>query len=193
MQLDMYLFFDTETTGLPRNWKAPISQLSNWPRVVQLAWLLYDEEEQLLEAQDYIVYPQDFQIPASVVRIHGISQAKALAEGIPIHQVLDQFLQSLDQAEVLVAHNISFDQNILGAELLRANYPNSLATMPSICTMRSTANYCRIPNKYGYKWPTLSELHYSIFRKGFKNAHNAAVDIQITAKCFWALRKMGHI
>jgi len=30
----MYLFFDTETTGLPRNWKAPVTDLDNWPRMV---------------------------------------------------------------------------------------------------------------------------------------------------------------
>ena len=32
----MYLFFDTETAGLPRNKKTPISNLKNWPRLVQM-------------------------------------------------------------------------------------------------------------------------------------------------------------
>ncbi|MCX6741278.1 MAG: hypothetical protein NTY61_02675, partial [Candidatus Parcubacteria bacterium] len=36
-----YLFFDTETTGLPKNWKAPIEDLDNWPRIVQIAWAIY--------------------------------------------------------------------------------------------------------------------------------------------------------
>ena len=27
----MIFFFDTETTGLPRNWKAPITDIDNWP------------------------------------------------------------------------------------------------------------------------------------------------------------------
>ena len=36
-------FFDTETTGLPRDWNAPLRDLDNWPRLVQLAWLLCDE------------------------------------------------------------------------------------------------------------------------------------------------------
>jgi len=26
----MYLFFDTETTGFPRKWKIPITDLNNW-------------------------------------------------------------------------------------------------------------------------------------------------------------------
>ena len=38
----MYLFFDTETTGLPRSWKAPITDSNNWPRLVQIAWLVFD-------------------------------------------------------------------------------------------------------------------------------------------------------
>ena len=32
----MYLIFDTETTGLPKNWKAPLTDFDNWPRMVQL-------------------------------------------------------------------------------------------------------------------------------------------------------------
>ena len=27
----MYLIFDTETTGLPKNFKAPITDTDNWP------------------------------------------------------------------------------------------------------------------------------------------------------------------
>jgi len=44
----MMLFFDTETTGLPRDWNAPITQTNNWPRMVQLAWLQYDDQQNLL-------------------------------------------------------------------------------------------------------------------------------------------------
>ena len=40
-----YLFFDTETTGLPRNWSAPVSDLNNWPRLVQIAWIFYKDGE----------------------------------------------------------------------------------------------------------------------------------------------------
>ena len=40
----MYLFFDTETTGLPRNWKAPVTHLNNWPRMIQIAWIACDDQ-----------------------------------------------------------------------------------------------------------------------------------------------------
>ena len=53
----MYLFFDTETTGLPRNSHASIKELENWPRVVQLAWLTYSNTGKLLSENDYIIKP----------------------------------------------------------------------------------------------------------------------------------------
>ncbi len=43
-----YLFFDTETTGLPANYKAHFTDVHNWPRVVQLAWMLADDEGKVL-------------------------------------------------------------------------------------------------------------------------------------------------
>jgi hypothetical protein len=57
--------------------------------------------------------------------------------------------------------------------------------------MESSTNFCALPGPYGYKWPKLPELHYKLFRTGFAEAHNAAVDIQITAKCFWELKRLG--
>ena len=59
----MYLFFDTETTGLPRNWKAPVTDLNNWPRLVQLAYLLYDNKGNKISGGDFIIKPNGFTIP----------------------------------------------------------------------------------------------------------------------------------
>ena len=51
----MYLFFDTETTGLPKNWKAPVTDVNNWPRMVQLAWETYDVQGNLLARNNHII------------------------------------------------------------------------------------------------------------------------------------------
>ena len=59
--------------------------------------------------------------------------------------------------------------------------------------MHGTTDFCKISGPYGYKWPKLSELHYKLFKKGFDEAHNAAVDINATAKCFWELKRIGKI
>lgn len=189
----MYLFFDTETTGLPINWKAPVSDLNNWPRLVQLAFLFYDKNGNKISSGDFIVKPEGFTIPTDASRIHGISTERAIREGESLKTVLQKFQTLINQAEVLVAHNMSFDEKIVGAEFLRIGMHNSITAKNKICTMQSTTNFCALNGPYGYKWPKLSELHYKLFRTGFDEAHNAAVDITATAKCFWELKRLGKI
>ena len=87
----MYLFFDTETTGLPKDWRAPLSDLDNWPRLVQLAFITYDTDGNALQEADYIIKPEGFRIPIASANVHGISTERALAEGIPIADVLNHF------------------------------------------------------------------------------------------------------
>ncbi len=190
---NMYLFFDTETTGLPKNWKAPVTDLNNWPRLVQLAYLFYDKDGNKIAGGDHIIKPDGFTIPIDASRIHGISNEKANQEGKSILTVLQDFQNLIKQAEYLVAHNMSFDEKIIGAEFLRSKMQDSVATKRKICTMQSTTNFCALDGSYGYKRPKLSELHYKLFRIGFDEAHNAAVDINATAKCFWELKRLGKI
>ncbi|MGV3529246.1 MAG: 3'-5' exonuclease [Flavisolibacter sp.] len=187
----MFLFFDTETTGLPRNWKAPVSDLANWPRLVQLAWLLFDEKGQMVRSRNVIIKPQNFAIPQASSRIHGITTERALTEGVDLLPVLQQFDEMIQESSCLVAHNMSFDEKIVGAEFLRSGMSNSVAGKKKICTMQATTDFCALHGPYGYKWPRLSELHYKLFRSNFDEAHNAAVDITITAKCFWELKRQG--
>ena len=189
----MYLFFDTETTGLPKNWKAPVTDLNNWPRLVQLAYLYYDNNGNKIAGGDFIIKPEGFTIPAEVSKIHGISTERALKEGQPILDVLNSFQSLIEQATYLVAHNMAFDEKIVGAEFLRNGMTNSIPSKKKICTMERTTNFCAIPGPYGYKWPKLSELHYKLFSANFDEAHNAAVDITATAKCFWELKRLGKI
>jgi len=187
----VYLFFDTETTGLPRSWNAPVTALDNWPRLVQLAYMAYDGEGGLIAAVDTMVKPEGFTIPVESSRIHGITTERALAEGRDLGTVLREFKALLDPARYLVAHNISFDEKIIGAEFLRNGLPDIPAVKHKICTMHSATEYCAIPGPRGYKWPKLTELHRKLFNKDFSEAHNAAADIAATAKCFWELKERG--
>ena len=190
----MYLFFDTETTGLPRNYKAPITDLNNWPRMVQLAWLEYDFEGGLIQQRDYIIKPEGFTIPLDAARVHGIHTERALAEGQALADVLAEFAQAIGRANCLVAHNISFDEKIIGAEFLRSKMDNYLQGKSKKCTMEIGTFVCKIPSPYGgYKWPRLSELHRKLFKTDFTEMHNAVADIGATAKCFWEMRRIGII
>ena len=187
----MYLFFDTETNGLPKNWKAPITNLSNWPRLVQIAWITYDGSGNEIERNDHIIKPQGFTIPTGASAVHGISTKRALLEGIDLQIVLNEFYEQVQKATYLVAHNMSFDEKIIGAEFLRNDMTNLIASKSKICTMQSTTDYVAIPGAYGNKWPKLSELHQKLFGVDFEEAHNAAADINATARCFWEARRLG--
>jgi len=190
----MYLFFDTETTGLPRDWKAPVTDLNNWPRLVQLAYLQYDNNGNKISEGDFIIKPNGFTIPKESSNIHGITHERALIEGVDLQNVLSHFNGLINNSQTLVAHNISFDEKIVGCELLRNGFQNSIPAKPKICTMEKTTYFCNIPGFYGKpKWPKLSELHYKLFGFEFEEAHNAMVDINATAKCFWELKKIGVI
>lgn len=186
----MYLFFDTETTGLPKRWNAPVTDLDNWPRLVQLAWITCDASGKETESRNAIIRPEGFVIPPEVARIHGITTQIALEQGNPLAEVLEEFSGKVDEAEALVGHNISFDECIVGAEFERLRMMTSLFLKPKYCTMKSAANYCKLPGKNGYKAPRLAELHMKLFGKGFDNAHNAMADVEATVKCFWKLREL---
>jgi DNA polymerase-3 subunit epsilon len=189
----MLLFFDTETTGLPKNWKAPVTDLNNWPRMVQLAYLLFDSNGNRISDGNYIVKPNGFTIPNDAFQVHGISNERASREGVSLESVLRDFQILIEQATFIVAHNIDFDEKVVGAEFLRCNMPNSLNSKGKICTMKSSIDFCAIDGPYGYKWPKLSELHHKLFNTHFEEAHNAELDIAATAKCFWELTSRGVI
>ncbi len=186
----MYLFFDTETTGLPKNYQAPLDDFSNWPRLVQLAWSLYDFSGQHWESVNYIIKPDGFVIPEEATKIHRISQEQALAEGVPIKKAMEHFYQEVSRVEYLVAHNIDFDEKILGSELLRNKLSVNAGLVNKICTMKRSADVCQISNgRGGYKWPNLTELHVYLFAKDFSEAHDALVDVKACANCFFELKK----
>jgi DNA polymerase III epsilon subunit-like protein len=185
----VYLFFDTETTGIPDNHNAPASNLKNWPRLVQVAWLLSDEEGNEVSSAEYIVKPDGFVIPMDATKIHGITTELAQQNGVDLQSVLNAAAAVIVKAHVLVAHNIKFDEKILGAEFLRSGYPNPIESKERLCTMKVSTNYCCLPGNYGYKWPTLQELHMKLFEKSFEGAHRALVDVRACARCYYELKR----
>jgi len=190
----MYLFFDTETTGLPKNYQAPLDDFLNWPRIVQIAWSIYDAEGNHWESYNYIIKPNGFVIPDEAAKIHRISQEKALAEGVELKIALNHFLEDVKKSSYLVAHNIDFDEKIIGSELLREKLDNYLISANKICTMKSTIQVCRIDNgRGGYKWPNLTELYSFLFQTNFPEAHDAAFDVRACAECFFELKRKGKI
>ena len=191
----MYIIFDTETTGLPKNWNAPITDTDNWPRCIQIAWQLHDEFGQLVENKDYLVKPDGFNIPYDAERIHGISTELAAEQGVSLAQVLEEFNEALGKAKFVVGQNVGFDNNIMGCEFHRMGVETQLNNMPVLdtCTEK-TAELCKIPGGRGgkFKLPTLTELHEFLFQVPFAEAHNATADVEATTRCFFELLRTGN-
>jgi DNA polymerase-3 subunit alpha len=186
----MYLIFDTETTGLPKRWGAPISDTDNWPRCIQIAWQLHDEMGKLIEHQDYLIQPDGFNIPYDAERIHGISTELAEAEGIPLADVLEKFNIALSKAKFIVGQNLGFDVNIMACEFYRMALESPMSSMPILDTCTEvTASLLKLPGGRGgkFKLPTLTELHQHLFSQPFAEAHNATADVEATTRCFFEL------
>ena len=191
----MFLIFDTETTGLPKNWKAPISDTSNWPRCVQIAWQLHDNFGKLVENKSFIIKPDGFDIPFESENIHGISTDLALADGVQLIKVLESFNSAISKSKFIVGHNINFDLNVIGCEFYRLNFESKINTVDVLDTCsEQTAELCKLSGGRGgkYKLPTLTELHEFLFNEKFKDAHNASADVEATSRCFLELIRIEN-
>jgi len=186
----MFLIFDTETTGLPKSWAAPISDTDNWPRCVQIAWQLHDEMGNLIEHQDYLINPEGFNIPYDAERIHGISTELAQEQGIQLQEMLEKFNIALSKTKYIVGQNVGFDINIMGCEFYRMGIDSPMSQIPVLDTCTEvTASLLKLPGGRGgkYKLPTLTELHQYLFNEPFAEAHNATADVEATTRCFLEL------
>ncbi len=191
----MFLIFDTETTGFPRDFKAPLTNFDNWPRLVQIAWQLHDHEGNLVEQKDFIIRPDGFTIPFKAEQVHGISTQLAMESGVEIKSVLNEFKKAVVQCSLIAGHNVVFDLKITGSELLRNGFNNMLEDKPYVDTMTESTNYCALPGGRGggFKYPKLSELHQKLFDETFEEAHNAAADVVATTRCFLELARINVI
>lgn len=191
----MYIVFDTETTGKPKTWKAPITQLDNWPRIIQLAWVMYDIDQNVVAKSCDLVKPDGWTIPNEKFWIdNGYNTERSERYGIPIQNVLENFLSAINRSLYIVSHNMSFDYNVAGAEMIRAKLSASSEKV-KICTKVEGTQFCQLPGGYNGepKWPTLTELHTKLFNKGFEGAHDALADVEACSRCFFALLEKGII
>ncbi len=189
----MYLIFDTETTGLPKSWNAPITDTDNWPRAIQIAWQLHDEFGSLIDHNDFLIRPDGFNIPYDAERIHGISTDLAIDQGIALKEGALLFMEALNKTKFIVGQNVGFDINIMGCEFHRIGMATKLTALPILDTCTEhTAKLCQIPGGRGgkYKLPTLTELHQHLFGSGFGEAHNATADVEATTRCFLELIRL---
>ncbi len=188
----MYLIFDVSSIDKPKNWKAPFSDTFSWPRMIHISWIILNKELKPVKDYDCIVQPEGFSINAMIEKRCRIEKKELDEKGAKLSDVLKQFNDTLKDAEYLFAHNMNFNENVLAAEYLRQGMDHDLFKKERICLMHESTFYCKIPSKTGgYKWPSLTELHATIFNQKFSPAGNARADAIAATRCFIALMKVG--
>lgn len=180
-----YLFLDTETNGLPKNFNLDYRELDNWPRLVQIAWVIADANLNLIKRESYIIKPEGFSIEIQNIDVHGINETIAHRIGFNIETVLINLADDLRNCSTIVCHNYFFDANVILSEMVRCNMDTCLfLSKKSICTMKSAVDFCKIGKIGKFKYPKLSELYFKLFGRQLNTIHNACYDAMATKICF---------
>ena len=178
------LIFDTETNGLPQNWKAQYDDVNNWPRMVSLAWYCIKPTGEIIDSGYTIIRPESYTINNST-SIHGITNVQASTSGNDLHSTLESFIKQVNGCKYLIAHNIEFDFAVIYSECLRKKVdPMNLKTIKKVCTMKQSTEFCKLPGKRGFKYPSLTELYRKLFAETLNNTHNAKADAEACMLCF---------
>ncbi len=204
------LVFDTETTGLPKTQIVSPTTIQLWPHIVQFSYIIFDNElNKIVKIKDSIIkVPETVIISEENSKIHGITTEISFAKGVSLKPVLEEFFADLNTVDHIVGHNVSFDINMIKAELQRLiidtvnlndvirfkEYTTKLNTSKNIyCTMQETIDYCNIEMKDKFdrpykKFPKLVELYQKMFNVTPKNLHNSLNDVIVCLRCFIKLK-----
>ena len=200
------LVFDSETTGLSKTQIISPSTIHLWPHVVQFSYIVFDtESNKIVKIKDSIIkVPDGFTITEENAKIHGITTEISLTKGVDLLPVLEEFFTDFDSVDHIVGHNVSFDINMIKAELQRLimnssdkkleDYLTTINTSTKFyCTMQETIDLCAIEmkDKYGRpykKFPKLVELYQKMFDVTPKNLHNSLNDVIVCLRCFIKLK-----
>ncbi len=194
----MYLFFDTETTGLiDRN--LPLDDPSQ-ARILQLAAKLVSEKGEVIDQLCTYIKPEASWPPIheKAFAAHGISIEKCEAEGIPMPQALAYFNSMKARCSTRVAFNISFDKQMLHREALAYDMVQSYPWQADFCVMQATKEICNMaPTQRmieagisGSKPPKLTEAYRFFFGRDFDGAHDAMADVEATIEIFFKLKEI---
>ncbi|MEO6521261.1 MAG: 3'-5' exonuclease [Mucilaginibacter sp.] len=189
---DHLLFIDTETSGLPKDWTQPYSNNANWPYAVQVSWIVFNRDGVELKREDHYIRDRDFEINPEAYKIHGITREFLDDKGERRAYVMGLLNADLEQYKpMVVGHYMELDYNITGVDFYRLGVLNNpMASLPQYCTMLGSRHYIRTSQ---VEYLRLGQLYGTLFNKPLDNQHNAMVDAEATAECFFEMLRTGIV
>lgn len=199
------MLFDTETTNLPL-WREP-STHPDQPHLVQFTALICDgAPERETDFVNLFIRPNGWIISDENAALHGVTQDRALAEGIDERIVVQRFLSMIGKADLLCAYGIDFDLRIMRIAMLRSGLSKDscdvlMGAIRHHCVMRQATPLCRLPptdkmmaaGRKTWKTPTLTEAVKALLGEELEDAHDARVDVLSTARLYFAMNKQREL
>ncbi len=189
----MYLIFDSSANGRPRSYKAPVDDSSNWPRMMHLSWIILDENLKPTEDYNCVIKPEGYNPSAPALKSHHLELEKMEASENTLKDVLVKFKESMNKCSYVFAHNLAYNNGVVGSEYYRQQISSPLIAADSYCLMHEGTYFCKLKGKRGYKWPSLQELHTACFEQGFTPSNHARADVIAASRSFIFLKKAGEL
>ncbi len=187
-----FLLFDISANGQPKSYSASFRDSFNWPRMIHLSWQLMNEKGQILDSHNDLIKPSGFTLTPQIEERHKVSTKELKEQGVEVKASVASFMNIVPEADMVFAHNLTFNQGVVTAEADRADIIERLSSADTYCLMQEATYFCGIPGKRGkYKWPSLPELHQRIFGKSYGKISNAEADLNALARCFIVMYKTG--
>lgn len=160
--------FDTETTGLPIHRLSPVSKQ---PRVIEFGGIITDGNE-VIATCEFICNP-GVVIEPIITEITGLTN-EDLKQYPPFEHYVPQLAEFFAQADSCIAHNLSFDRNMLTWDLQRLGLTLDAINFPRIqlCTVEQT-----FPT-YG-RMMKLIDLYERVTGEEYTQKHRALDDVRL--------------
>jgi DNA polymerase III epsilon subunit-like protein len=174
------LILDTETTALIPNRSLRDDRL---PEIIEFYGELVNlADGSVSTALEFLIRPRQ-ELKPETTAITGIT--KEMLAGQPsFKECADAIFHFVESAEVVIAHNMTYDQECLDIEAQRLAY--SIHWPRTICSVEQTVHLTG-------KRLSLSKLHELLFGQKFADAHRAKSDVQALTRCCIELFKRGEL
>ena len=180
-----FLFIDTETSGLPKNWRAPYSKENNWPHILQMAWIIFDQHFVEIKRANHYIENSGFIIDKSAQKIHHITNDFLKLHGEPIQPIMQSFCADMKKFNPLViGHFVELDFHMVNVELNRLGIESIFSLSTFYCTMKTSADYVTNTVISHLK---LDKFYTILFNEEPDETHNALIDALNTSKIFFHL------
>jgi DNA polymerase III subunit epsilon len=185
---------DVETSGLIKYRNPDRKALQNWPRIVQIAYQVFDFDHNELERVS-VIFKQPRPLPPESIEIHGITDQMCKELGVKPEPILEKLYIYSKEARFFVAHNVDFDHDVIEANMRRFEIGHDFE-MERLCTMvssRKLRGFKPLNSLGNRKDANLAELHQHLFGFAPEKLHDAEADMLAASRCYFELKRRGLI